>query len=186
MFHCFRAGLGQRRIFDIDEILQVLREAIKRLQSVVQIVGENAFPFSFDFAGNDADALAIELLNVRLLIAQHVDRAAGVKAAHDDGDPLGAENLCHVHGAGKLIGLDADQANEQFNVRRFAPADNFCRRHLFGGFIESSNVDRQGSENAPRLDVFGQAMEHVQSVARQDAFPKTDHVTFVVVFGRFD
>ena len=113
VFHCFRAGLGQRRIFDIDEILQILGEAIKRLQSAVQIVGENAFPFSLDFAGNDADALAIELLNVGLLIAQHVDGAAGVKAAHDHGDPFGSENFCHVDGARKLIGLDADQANQQ-------------------------------------------------------------------------
>ena len=100
--------------------------------------------------------------------------------------PSAPEGFCHVHGAGKLIGLDADQADEQFGARRFAPADNFCQRHLFGGFIESRDLDRQGSENSPRLDIFGEAMEHIQRVARQDAFPKTNHVTLVVVFGRFD
>ena len=120
------------------------------------------------------------------MVAQHIDRAAGVKTAHYDADSLGPERLCHVHGAGKLVGLDADQANEQLRARRLAPPDNFFQWHLFRGFIKSGDINRHGSENAPRLDVFGETMEHVQSVARQDAFPKTNHVTFVVVFGRFD
>ena len=35
VFHRFRTGLRQRRVLDVDEILQVLGKAIKRLQSTV-------------------------------------------------------------------------------------------------------------------------------------------------------
>src|SRR5262245_53828328 len=84
MTHGFWTGLWKRRGFDIDEALQILRKAIDRFQPAVEKIGEDLFPLAFDFAGYHADGLANELLNVRLLFAEHVDCPAGMEATDDE------------------------------------------------------------------------------------------------------
>ncbi len=78
-----------------------------------------------------------------------------MKPAHDDGDPLAPERFGHVHGARKLIGLDADQADEQLGGRRFAPSDNLGKRHFFRGFVEGGDFDGECSEHFACFDVLG-------------------------------
>ena len=103
--HGFWTGLGERRRFDIDEALQVLGEAIDRFELTVEKVGQDELPFAFDFAGYHADGFPNELLNIRLLFAQHVDRPAGVKATYDDCDIFSAEAPGDVESSRELIGL---------------------------------------------------------------------------------
>ncbi len=186
VLHGFRAGPRQRRVVDVDQILQVLGKAVERLQLAVEVIGEYTFPLAFDFAGNHRNTFVQQFLYVRLLSAEHVDRAAGVKAAHDHGDALGFELTRHVEGAGKLIGLHADQANQQVGARLLAPANDFVDGNFFGGFIEGRHDDGQGAEHSAFPYVFGQAVQNIEGVARQHSFPEADDVTVVVVLRGLD
>src|SRR6185503_21489 len=67
-----------------------------------------------------------------------------------------------------------------------AQAKNLFEGHLFSGLIEGGHLDRQGTEHSTRPDVLGEAMQHVESIARQHALPKPDYVTIVIVLGGLD
>ena len=103
VLHRLRAGFWQRGFFDIDETLKILGKAVDGLQPAFEKIRQYPFPFAFDLTGNDADGFVHEFLDVRLLLAEHVDRAAGVKSADDDLDVLPAQNSRHVQGAGELV-----------------------------------------------------------------------------------
>src|SRR5215475_2729833 len=105
MTHGFWTCLWERRGFDIDETLQVLGKAINGFQPAVEKIGEDLLPLPLDFAPHHADRLAHELLDVRLLFAEHVDGAAGMEAADDDGDVFSPKGPCYVESAWKLICL---------------------------------------------------------------------------------
>src|SRR5262245_45703255 len=105
MTHGFWTGLWKRRGFDIDEALQVLRKAVDGFQPAVEKIGKDLFPLTLDFAGHHADGFANELLNVRLLFSEHVDGAAGMEAADDDGDVFSPKAPCDVESPWKLICL---------------------------------------------------------------------------------
>ncbi len=152
----------------------------------MQIIGENAFPFSLDFTGNNANALAVKLLDVGFLIAQHIDRAAGMKTAHDHRHARGSEGPGHVHGSGKLVGLDADEADQKLGAGLLAPANNFSERYFLRGLIKGRDFDRQGAEHLACFDVFGETVQHVERVARQDSLPKTDDISIIVILGGLD
>jgi len=91
-----------------------------------------------------------------------------------------------IHRAGKLVGLHANQANEQRGAGLLAPANYFLERHFFRGLIEGRYFDGQVAENPARFDVLGQTVQNVEGVARQHSFPKANYVTVVVVLGRLD
>ena len=98
----------------------------------------------------------------------------------------GAKLARHVDGAGKLIGLHADHADQQGGARFFAPTDDFAHRYLFGGFIEGGHFNVELAEYAPLFEIFGQAMQDVERIARQHAFPKSNQIAVIVVLGRLD
>ncbi len=152
----------------------------------MQKVCEDGFPFTFDFTGHDADAVAKKFLDLGLLVAQHIDGAAGMEAAHDHRDVFRAKQPRHVDGTGKLVGLHTDHAHQQFSARLLAPADNLFDRHFFGGFIEGGDFDVELAEQPALFDILGQAMQDVERVARQHAFPKTNQVAVIVILGRLD
>ena len=106
-------------------------------------IGQDHLPFTFDFAGHHADGFTDQFLNIRLLLPEHVDGAAGMKAAHDNGDPGGAENARHVESAGKLVGLHADHTNQQSGAGLAAPAKYLIDGNFFGGFVEGRHFDGQ-------------------------------------------
>src|SRR5215510_4163047 len=105
MVHGFWTTFWKRRGLDIDEALQILGKAIDGLQPAVEKIGEDLFPLALDFTGYDADGLANEFLDVRLLLAEHVDGAAGMEATDDDRDVFSPKAPCDVESAWKLVCL---------------------------------------------------------------------------------
>src|SRR5512143_13055 len=103
-------------------------------------IGQNHVPFAFDLSGHDAYRFSNQLLNVRLLLAQHVDGAAGVKTADDNGEPFRSERLGHIQGAWKLIGLDANQADQQLDSGLATPTNDFFERDFFSGLVKSYDI----------------------------------------------
>ena len=100
--------------------------------------------------------------------------------------PCGAKLSRHIDGAGKLIGLHADHANQQFGAGLFAPANDFADGYLFGGLVEGGHFNVELAEHSPFFDIFGQAMQHIERIARQHALPKADQIAVIVILGRLD
>ena len=59
-------------------------------------------------------------------------------------------------------------------------------RNFLGGFIEGGDFDGELAEHPALSDILGQAMQDVERIARQHAFPKTNQVAVVVVLGWLD
>jgi len=57
---------------------------------------------------------------------------------------------------------------------------------LFRSFVKGDDLNIKVAEDAAALHLFGQTMQDIQRIARQHAFPKTNHIAIVVVFGRLD
>src|SRR5574341_1044079 len=91
----------------------------------MQRVGENFRPVLLDFSGYNRDRFSDQRLDLRFLLAQHVDSATGVESADDDIDPCGPELPGHVEGPWKLVGLDSHQSDDKLRSGAPAPADNF-------------------------------------------------------------
>ena len=97
-------------------------------------------------------------LNVGLLVAHHVDGAAGVEAPHNYVEPGRAKLPAHVQCSRILIGLNTHQSDNDFGSGMTAPADDFLDRDLLGGFIEPTDLDRHAAEDLTVLDRLGEAV----------------------------
>ena len=64
------------------------------------------------FTGEQHDAQIERRLQIGRQRVQHRQAAADVKTADDDIKTAGAEFVRHVHGAGELVGLHADQKDD--------------------------------------------------------------------------
>ncbi len=149
-------------------------------------VSEDLSPVVFDFTGNDRNGFLHQRLDIRFLITQHIDRPTGVEAADNDIDSRGAKFSRQFEGPGKLVGLDSHQTHDELGRRAPAPANDFSYRKFLRGLVEGNDLDGEIAEYATSFHLLGQAMQDVERVAREDALPKTNHITVVVVLGGFD
>ena len=108
VFHGLGASLRKRSHLDVYEILEILSETVDRSELPVEKIRQDGIPFSFHLSGNHTNRFAHQLLDIGFLFSQHVDRSAGVKSTDNDGNPLGAQDFCHVESARKLIRLHPD------------------------------------------------------------------------------
>src|SRR6476620_5684859 len=109
-------------------------------------IGQNLPPVVLDFTGYDGDGFFDQRLDVGLLIAQHIDGAAGVKAADDDSDPGSAKLAGQIEGPGKLVGLDPHQPHDEFGTRVPAPADNLSYREFLRSLVKGDDLYRKVAE----------------------------------------
>src|SRR4030095_15810421 len=109
-------------------------------------VGQNLRPVLFDFARYDGDGFFHQSLDVGLLIAQHVDGAAGVEAADDHIDPGSAELPGQIECPWKLIGSHPRYPRHECCGRTLAPADNLSYREFFRSFVKGNDLDLKVAE----------------------------------------
>src|SRR4030095_16826060 len=117
-------------------------------------VGQNLRPVLFDFARYDGNGFLHQSLNVGLLIAQHVDGAAGVEAADNHIDPGSAKLPGQIECPGKLVGLDPHQPHDELSSRTPAPADNLSDRKAFRSFVKGDDLYPKVAEYTAVFHLF--------------------------------
>src|SRR6476619_4471329 len=149
-------------------------------------VRQNFGPVLLYFAGHDRDGFFHQRFDLRFLLAQHVDRATGMKSTDDHIDAGSTELPSEIEGTWKLIGLDSHQPDDKLGGGAPTPTDYLFNRQFFCSLIKGDNFYIKIAEDAATFHVFGQAVQDIERVAREHAFPKPNHVTIVVVLGGFD
>src|ERR671931_2737597 len=124
-------------------------------------VRENLRPVLLDLARHDRDGFFDQRLDVRLLLAQHIDGAAGVKSPDDHIDAGSAEPPSQVEGPWKLVGLDSNQSHDKLGRKAPAPADNLSYREFFRSLIEGDDLYFKIAERSAVFHRFGQTVQHV-------------------------
>ena len=96
------------------EARQVLEVIVERLQLAVPGVAQHLVePAFLGLAGEERAADVERLLDLRRDLLEHREAARDVEAADHHRQPGGAELAGEVEGARKLVGLDADQADQR-------------------------------------------------------------------------
>src|SRR3989304_7472591 len=149
-------------------------------------VRQDLRPVLLDFPGYDRDGFFNQRLDLRLLVAQHVDGAAGVESADDHIDPSSPELPSQVEGAWKLIGLDSHQPHDKLDRRAPAPANDFFYGEFFCSLIKGDDLNSKVAEYTIAFYLFGQTVQDVERVAREHTFPEANHIAVIVVLGGFD
>ena len=109
-----------------------------------------------------------------------------MESADDHIDPGSAELPSQVEGPWKLVGLDSHQPHHKLGRTALAPGDNFFYRKFFCSLVKGDDLDSKIAEHATAFHLIGQTVQDVERVAREHAFPKANHITVVIVFGRLD
>lgn len=86
----------------------------------------------------------------------------------------------------ELVGLNADEPYDELGVRPPAPPNDSLHGDFFSRLIEGRDRDLKITEHPVPFQIFGQAVQHIEGVAREHPLPKTYDVALLVVLGRFD
>ncbi len=150
-------------------------------------IPQNALEVLLSLAGKDRDAQIQSLLDLRRHLGQHRETAADVEAADTHREPGGSQGSCEVNGPWKLVGLNTDQRHQPLAPSRPDLPDDPLRSDPAIGLVERGGDDvNLVSEHPTVLAVEGKAVENRQRVRRDVRAEPLDHVSVVIVMGRFD
>jgi hypothetical protein len=109
-----------------------------------------------------------------------------MESANDDVDPVSPELPTEVERPRELVRLNANEPYYELGVGPPAPPDDSLHGDFFSRLIEGRDLDLKITEHPVPFQILGQAVQHIESVAREHPLPKADDVPMVVVLGRFD
>ena len=118
---------------------------------------------------------------------QHRQGAADVEPADQHVNSFPPERERQGRRAGKLIGLDAGQADDHPRAGAAAAPCDRTHGNVLDGVVEKFNVPLQARpERSLAAHFFRQGRQAGQRVAGQKAFPITDDVAVVILLGWLD
>jgi hypothetical protein len=109
-----------------------------------------------------------------------------MKPADDHIDSRSAEAASEIEGPWKLIRLDSHQADDEPGKGPPAPANDVFHWEFFRRLVKSSDLDVKVPEHAAGFHLLRETVKNVERVTREDAFPKTNDITVVIIFGGLD
>ncbi len=107
----------------------------------MESIRQNLRPVPFNLTGHDRNGFSYQSLDLRFLLAQHIDGTAGVKSSDDYIDTCRPELPGQVKGPWKLVGLDTHQPYDDLGRRATAPTYDFLYWELFCGLVKCNNFD---------------------------------------------
>ena len=162
--------LRRRRALDARQIVHVVVERLQRaVPGVAQDLVEPAF---LGLAGEDRDAHVHGCLDLGRHDRQHRQAAGDVEAAHRHRQ-AGLEELAgEIDGARKLVGLDADQADQRLAAAALDVGDDAVGADPRIGLVErlDDDVDVRPQHLAPAA-ILAQAIEGGQGIGRDICRP---------------
>jgi len=92
-----------------------------------------------------------------------------------------------VGGSRKLVGLDTDKRNNCFAARTLVGPDDLVDRYFLYRIVQ--NLDSYFeivAKNLAAIQIFSEAAETGEGVARQDTAKMADYIALIIVFGRLN
>ena len=162
---CFLRQDRQRLALQGGQLVHVIVE--RRELSAPGIAQDLVEPALLGLAGKERDAERLRIAHILRHLRQHGDAARDVKAADADRQSGGEERPGEIDGAGKLIRLHPDQANQRFAAGLANHSDDPVRPDAPIGFVVGMQVDLDvRPEHFPAARVLGQAVQTCQRVGR--------------------
>ena len=127
------------------------------------------------------------MLQVRRDIRQHRETAAHMKAADANRNACGAERPRNVNGARKLIGLNADQADECATAAGADLPNDLLGTNSRIRFIPRGNLDLDViAQRATFRTVERQSVDRRKRVGRDRGARPLDDIALVIIVRRLD
>ena len=169
------------------EVRQIVHEVVERLRAAIDGVAQHLLQAAFlRLAGEEEDAHLLGPAHIRIALGQHGDGAGDMKApdAHHDA-PL-PQRPGDVEGAGKLVGLDADQ-HHQADIGGPDEGGDPAGIDAGIGFVEAVDLELDILAQALLLGAgLGEPVEHRQGVGRNRRSVPLDDIAIVVVMRGLD
>ena len=165
-----------------------VHEIVERLHFAAPGVDENLVePPLFRFAGEQRHAHRLRLPHLGGHFRQHGDAARNVESADADLHPFGAKLPGDVEGAGELVRLHPDDADQRPPAAALQVADDPGRRDAPVGLVVSldGEVDA-GAQNLAAAGVLGETVHAGEGVGRQGRPEPLNWIAPVVVVGGLD
>ncbi len=176
---------GERLAFQYGQAVQVI---IKRVERSGPGIAQNLVePPAFGLAGEKRDAKRLGLAHFLGHLRQHGNAARDMKTADANGQSGRQEWPRDIDGAGKLVRLHANQADQRLAAAAQDRPDNFVRTHPAVGFVVCVNfyVDVRPQHLAV-LCVQRQTVQTGERVGGDCRAEPLYRVAIVVVMGRLD
>ena len=169
------------------KVRQILHVIVDRLRGAgPDFLEQRLVTAVLRLAGEDRAADVDGLLDVRRDRLQHRKAAGDMEAADRDGDARRAEAPRDMHGARKLVRLDADEAKKRA-VRRLHVADELVDRDEHVRLVEGLVFDLDIlAEHLAARAVAGQRVEAAERIGGDAGCPPLDDVAVGIVARRLD
>ena len=169
------------------EVGLVVQEIVERLQAAVNGIVQQVAPGFFDLPFDDGDACVQELLYIGRNVREKGEVAADMEAADQNGEAGTPKSMSEIAGAGELIGLHADEADDGLGETPALGTANAFYGNLVDRFIEQVDFDVPGVAQAFLPDnIFRQPGKARERVARKNAAKVAHHITIIIILGRLD
>ena len=170
---------GHRRRLDRGKVVEII---VDGLQRHFRRVAQQRIQPLLRLAREQADPQVESLLKIGLHPGQHRKTSRNVKPADDDGDSGGTQRTRDVHGAGKLVRLDAHQADQAETAMAFQLGNDPLWPDPGIGLVDRRHVDGDvGPEYLAPGGVDRESVKRGQRVRWHDRAEPLDHVAVVVV-----
>jgi hypothetical protein len=172
----------------VFERREIVHPVVERLQRAVPGVEQHlAEPALLGLAGEEGDAERLCFAQLGWHLGQHREAAGDVKAAETDRQPGLQERPRQIDGAGKLVGLDADQPDQRAAASAADPPDDPVGPHPSVGLVIGldANLD-PGTQHMPLPQILGQAVQGGQRIGWYRRPEPLDRIAVIVVMARLD
>ena len=110
-----------------------------------------------------------------------------MESANQNGEASAAKSVSEIAGAGELIGLHADEADDGLGETPVLRTADALDRDLVYGFVEEMDLDVPGvAETILTDNIFGESGEAGEGVAGKNAAPMAHNITVIIILGRLD
>ena len=180
-----RRQAGRGRALEVRQVVHVVVERLQR--AVVGIAQHDVEAAFLGLAREHGDAHVHGFLDLRRRDRQHRQAARHMEAAQRHRIAALEELARKIDGAGKLVGLHADQADQCLAAGALDLRHQALRADARVGLVDRPDDDLDvGAQHLAALAVLAQAIERGQGVRRNVRPQPRDWIAVVVIMRRLD